>query len=308
MTIDIQLELDYEESEGISRLFSECTAMLVRSEPMMAKCLKMHGCEDEAARSLEKYWRQQDRLVMLLNTKPFMVSAVGLFRYPGFKETASHCPSPFEQSILRRIKLTQLRRHRLQVTFCLCLTAISIPQKGNDIMRTFWTTTSRLGFSVWTEGDTNLARLLWGDPLVTRYLCASGTFTPADIIDRLALEIDHQSRLGFQYWPLFSLNNGDLVGCCGVKPGNEGPKILEMGFHLRPSYWGRGLATEAGRRVIEHAFTELGAAELRAGHHPRNENSKRALEKLGFQYLRDSFYAPTGLMHPLYGMKHQVSY
>ena len=43
--------------------------------------------------------------------------------------------------------------------------------------RSFFLRSDRIGFSVWNEGDLPLARLLWGNPQVTRYICASGTFS-----------------------------------------------------------------------------------------------------------------------------------
>lgn len=38
--------------------------------------------------------------------------------------------------------------------------------------RTFFLKTDRIGFSQWEETDGDLAELLWGDPEVTRYICA----------------------------------------------------------------------------------------------------------------------------------------
>lgn len=96
--------------------------------------------------------------------------------------------------------------------------------------RSYWLQTDRLLFSSWNEADSLLAVQLWGDPLVTNFICASGRFTA----------------------------------------------------------------------VITHAFTTLHAAALFAGHHPHNKASQKVLQKLGFTYLADEFYAPTGLYHPSY--------
>ena len=59
--------------------------------------------------------------------------------------------------------------------------------------------------------------------------------------------------------------------------------------------WGQGLAQEAGRAVIEFAFETLGVKGLFAGHHPANDASRRLIEKLGFHFTHEEFYAPTGL-------------
>lgn len=43
--------------------------------------------------------------------------------------------------------------------------------------REFFMTTKRCGFSRWEADDIKLAKLLWGDAEVTRYICASGSFS-----------------------------------------------------------------------------------------------------------------------------------
>jgi RimJ/RimL family protein N-acetyltransferase len=52
--------------------------------------------------------------------------------------------------------------------------------------------------------------------------------------------------------------------------------------------------------VIEYAFTKPNLKALYAGHNPKNEPSKIILKKLGFKYVRDEYYAQTGLYHPSY--------
>jgi RimJ/RimL family protein N-acetyltransferase len=158
--------------------------------------------------------------------------------------------------------------------------------------------TQRLGFRHWTEGDVPLARLLWGDADVTRLF--GGPFPDEQVRARLAREIAQQSNDGVQYWPVFLLENDEFVGCCGLRPYDRAQRILKIGFHLRPKFWGQGLANEAADAVIHYAFDELGAAALFAGHHPDNAASAKALARLGFSYERDEFYPPTGLMHPSY--------
>jgi ribosomal-protein-alanine N-acetyltransferase len=73
-----------------------------------------------------------------------------------------------------------------------------------------------------------------------------------------------------QYWPLFLLENNDPVGCVGLRPYTKEGRVLELGFHLRPNYWGQGLAHEAANAVITFAFETLDIPSLFAGHHPAN--------------------------------------
>lgn len=164
--------------------------------------------------------------------------------------------------------------------------------------REIFMTTARIGFSKWQKKDEKLAKLLWGNPDVTKYICANGKFSEKEIENRLEKEIDNDARYHVQYWPIFDLATNELMGCCGLRP--YGKNSYEIGFHLRPEFWKKGYATEAAKAVIEYAFSVLGAESLFAGHNPKNTGSKKVLLKLGFEYMRDEFYEPTGLYHPSY--------
>ena len=162
--------------------------------------------------------------------------------------------------------------------------------------------TSRLGFRRWTIHDFPLARDLWADADVTRFF--GGPFSDEKIRQKLAREIQRMADYQFQYWPIYLLATGDHVGCCGLRPYRPPyePKeeVHELGFHLRPKYWGQGLAVEAARGVIEFAFASLAAKGLSAGHHPGNVNSKKVLEKLGFRYTHEEFFPELGMNIPYY--------
>ena len=74
----------------------------------------------------------------------------------------------------------------------------------------------------------------------------------------------------------------ELVGCCGLSRRPSGS--VELGYWIARPHWGRGLATEAARALIEIART-LGLRSLEAGHFVDNPASARVLEKLGFVAL-----------------------
>jgi len=167
-------------------------------------------------------------------------------------------------------------------------------------MRDYFVETERIGFSLWTHKDYDLALLLWGDEIVTKYISNNGKFTDKEIYERLDTEIKNNESFCVQYWPIFEKVTGDFIGCCGLRPYRVEGNIYEIGFHLRAEYWGKGFASEAARAVIGYAFDKLNASELFAGHNPGNLDSKRILEKLGFKYIGDEYYEPTGLYHPSY--------
>ncbi len=158
----------------------------------------------------------------------------------------------------------------------------------------------RLGFRWWLQDDLPLARELWGDLRVTRFF--GGPFSEEEIASRLQVELDRASVHNFQYWPVQLLDGGEFVGCCGLRPYKPKQAIPELGFHLRPEFWGRGLAPEAATSVIEYAFHSLRVKAISAGHHPENMNSKKVLIRLGFRYTHDEFFPALGINIPYYAL------
>ncbi|HRY20693.1 MAG TPA: GNAT family N-acetyltransferase [Flexilinea sp.] len=83
-----------------------------------------------------------------------------------------------------------------------------------------------------------------------------------------------------------------VIGSLGLKktwaeafPEYQKLKMKEIGYVLSKDYWGRGLMTEAVRRIIRFCFDTEGIEALTVGHFIDNYRSKRVIEKCGFQYV-----------------------
>ena len=57
----------------------------------------------------------------------------------------------------------------------------------------------------------------------------------------------------------------------------------EIAYDLAPTYWGRGVASEACRKLAEWALRDLGYARIQATVLDTNQASLRVLERCGFQ-------------------------
>ena len=73
-----------------------------------------------------------------------------------------------------------------------------------------------------------------------------------------------------------------LIGSCGM--GRRPSGAVEMGYWIARAHWGRGIATEACRALIDIART-LDLASLEGSHFVDNPASGRVLEKLGFEAI-----------------------
>jgi ribosomal-protein-alanine N-acetyltransferase len=60
-------------------------------------------------------------------------------------------------------------------------------------------------------------------------------------------------------------------------------RVPEVGYVLHPDFWGKGLAFEAMKAVIAHAFRRFETDHLMADIDPRNAASAGLLRKLGFR-------------------------
>jgi len=81
------------------------------------------------------------------------------------------------------------------------------------------------------------------------------------------------------------------VGRCGLYPLRNArnelvPNEAFLAFYIGRPYWGRGIATEAGKAWVDFGFTQLGLTRIEAGVNADNDASLRVVEKLGFQRSR----------------------
>lgn len=69
---------------------------------------------------------------------------------------------------------------------------------------------------------------------------------------------------------------GRVIGKAGLR------KFPVLGFIFHPDVWGRGLASEAVRPIIDRAFNTHGLPMIEADVDPRNTSSLKLLHRLGF--------------------------
>ncbi|MGW0517234.1 GNAT family N-acetyltransferase [Crossiella sp. NPDC003009] len=86
---------------------------------------------------------------------------------------------------------------------------------------------------------------------------------------------------GMGYWT-FWLDEA-VIGYGHLRPSHELPApMVETGWSIGPGHWGRGLAGEAARALLELGFGELGLPAVWALVRPENEPSLRLAGRLGF--------------------------
>jgi RimJ/RimL family protein N-acetyltransferase len=118
------------------------------------------------------------------------------------------------------------------------------------------------------------------DPDVMRYLGDGQPLTRSLAWRQMAMIVGHWQLKGYGMWAVEERSTGELVGRIGLF-NPEGWPGFELGWVLGKAYWKRGYATEGARRVLDHAFTDMGRDHVISLIYPANAASIRVAERVG---------------------------
>jgi RimJ/RimL family protein N-acetyltransferase len=143
----------------------------------------------------------------------------------------------------------------------------------------------RLHFRRVNSNDLDNLSSLESNPEVVKFTSMRKPMTRAQTQERLQSLIDKEAeRAPLGVWLVETKDNQSLVGWFMLlKTQFEEP---ELGFMLLPHQWGKGFASEAAQRLLEHAFNDLNIPAVMARIDPDNAASRKVLQKLGFQFWK----------------------
>ncbi|MFG2048576.1 GNAT family N-acetyltransferase [Micromonospora sp. NPDC048935] len=147
--------------------------------------------------------------------------------------------------------------------------------------------TERLRFRRLAMADVDALVELDSDPEVMRFL-SGGVATPLEKVrdeqlPRMLAQYERWPGLG--RWAALDRESGEFLGWFALDPSADGTEA-ELGYRLRRSTWGRGLATEGSRALVRHAFEIVGVRRVWAETMTVNERSRRVMVKAGLRYVR----------------------
>ncbi len=147
------------------------------------------------------------------------------------------------------------------------------------------------------------------DPEVLRYIFGRAR-------DRDEVLASHAQRMasasgvdGLGYWMAFGSDGGapdseapaseeagEFVGLMMLPRAHgpdqpDDPAVSDLGYRLHRKYWGKGLASEAARALLRHAFDTVGQSRVIAQTMAVNTGSRRVMDAIGMRYVRT--YYPT---------------
>ncbi|WP_289083416.1 GNAT family N-acetyltransferase [uncultured Spongiibacter sp.] len=161
--------------------------------------------------------------------------------------------------------------------------------------------TPRLTLGQWRDEDLPVFAELNADPEIMRYFpsCLSREDSDAMAARCKALIADN----GWGFWAVRLRDSGAFIGFVGLnRPIVELPfsPCVEIGWRLHSAYWGKGYATEAARRALAFAFTDLALDEVVSFTATSNTPSQAVMQRLGMRNSGRNFLHPAvPASHPL---------
>mgnify|MGYP000665637370 CR=1 FL=1 len=116
---------------------------------------------------------------------------------------------------------------------------------------------------------------------------------------RLKADLGSWYLFGFGVWVIQQKSDDSFVGTCGFWQGNGWP--IELTWWVSPQARGKGIATEASKVAIAHAYNEFNWDTVQTYMNDDNVAARTLVEKLGGQKIdRQSFN--DGLSRDIYVM------
>lgn len=156
--------------------------------------------------------------------------------------------------------------------------------------------TERLILRTWDEDDGDRFYGIMNTPMVMRWL--GGVQDKAEWDAALERLNGYQREFGHTFWLIEDKSTGDILGFCGLKRVNApGAGRLtdtpEIGWRLRDSAWGQGIAKHAAIASLDIAFGRFAYDEVVALTVPANAASQGLMKRLGMRRREELDYIDT---------------
>ncbi len=120
-----------------------------------------------------------------------------------------------------------------------------------------------------------VTRWIGGPPMANRQ-------EASELIERNQRRLAAEPRFGS--WAVVERSSGIPAGGMILKPLPDGEGEIEIGWHLHPDSWGRGLASEAAGALLAYGFAE-GLEEIWAVVMLDNQRSAAVCRRIGMRLL-----------------------
>ncbi|MEP6805853.1 MAG: GNAT family N-acetyltransferase [Flavobacterium sp.] len=125
---------------------------------------------------------------------------------------------------------------------------------------------------------------LFKDTQVTKYLPNA---TPERYVEMFNELLENYKNKNLSRWAIFNTSNNDFIGICVARIFAYNTNQIEIGYVLSRKYWGKGIATEVCKAIMQYSFANTTTKEVVAITDINNSGSQNVLQKAGFLRLEN---------------------
>jgi ribosomal-protein-alanine N-acetyltransferase len=158
----------------------------------------------------------------------------------------------------------------------------------------YWLTTERLALRRFTPADLDWLAELYSDRDVTLYLGGVKDRAKAEelLTTRILQYYDEHPGLGV--WMTVERATGTCLGFHLLNHIRD-ESIIQIGFTLAKSAWGKGFGTEMASAVLRYGFVDLKLPRIAGMASLQNHASQRVLLKIGLERQGERALSSSGL-------------
>ena len=134
---------------------------------------------------------------------------------------------------------------------------------------------------------------LRSDPQAMAYMDSKLHHSLADSEEFIRRNLEEAKKKEGVFWMISEKASGQVIGDFIIYGINHRHFRANIGYMLKPDFWGKGYMAEALRALLTFGFQQLHIHSFEADINPENTNSRKVLEKVGFRkeaYFRESYF------------------
>ncbi|MGA9225561.1 MAG: GNAT family protein [Mesobacillus sp.] len=144
--------------------------------------------------------------------------------------------------------------------------------------------TERLILRKITMDDTADIHKYASNPDVSKYVFWETHRSLSDTNDYIRFIVDLYKNGKLSPWGIEYKEDGRLIGTVDFVNWQPNHKSAEIGYALSKDYWGKGIATEAAKELINFGFYNMDLVRIQAKCLVENAGSERVMEKAGMTF------------------------
>ena len=151
----------------------------------------------------------------------------------------------------------------------------------------------RLIFRRIVHGDANDIFLIRSNNKVMRFMDVPWHHSISDAEKLInSVEESYKNKTGIS-WGIVEKHSNSFIGYIGFIRIYPDHCRAEIGYALKPEFWGKGYMYETINKLVRFGFEEMKLHSIEANVNPLNEKSKKVLERVGFKkeaYFRENYF------------------